>query len=117
MSNLETPVNENVEENQEKITRSMAGQYVISRLNVMNKDITAFKGNKASGSGVVIQSKNNPNNELKAKFYNSKSHLEHVPSWHTVGQKDISNDQIDLHIFTVSYNQDFYTFFLTKDEL
>lgn len=117
LSDQETPVNQNAEEDQEKITRSIARQYVINRLNEMNKNITAFKGNKASGSGVVIQPKNNPNNELKAKFYYSKSHLEHVSSWHTVGQKDINNDQIDLHIFTVSYNQDFYTFFFTKDEL
>lgn len=101
----------------EKITRSVARQHVINRLNEANKDITAFKGNKAKGSGIVIQSKSNPNKELKAKFYYSKSHLEHVSSWHTVGYKDITNDEIELHIFTVSYNQEFYTFFFTSDEL
>ncbi|MDD9312587.1 hypothetical protein PUS82_15025 [Cytobacillus firmus] len=101
----------------EKITRSVARQHVIDRLNETNKDITALKGNKAKGSGVVIQSKSNPDKELKAKFYYSKSHLEHVSSWHTVSHKDITNDDIDLHIFTVSYNQEFYTFFFTSDEL
>ncbi|MBK0072360.1 hypothetical protein [Bacillus sp. S56] len=104
-------------DNLEKITRSVARQHVIDRLNETNKDFTALKGNKAKGSGIVIQSKSNPNKELKAKFYYSKSHLEHVSSWHTVSHKDITNDDIHLHIFTVAYNQEFYTFFFTSDEL
>lgn len=117
-NNLQTSVTANQEnDNQEKITRSIARQYVINRLNETNKGITALKGNKAKGSGIVIQSNSNPNMELKAKFYYSKSHLEHVSSWHTVGFKDITNNDIDLHIFTVSYNQEFYTFFFTSDEL
>ncbi|XJZ28612.1 hypothetical protein ACF5W4_07440 [Bacillota bacterium Lsc_1132] len=104
-------------DNLDKITRSVARQYVINRLNETNKGITALKGNKAKGSGIVIQSNSNPNKELKAKFYYSKSHLDFVSSWHTVGYQDILNDDIDLRIFTVSYNQEFYTFFFTTNEL
>lgn len=100
-----------------KITRSVARSHVMNRLTTENKDIVAIKGNKATGASIIIQSKKNPGKEIKAKFYYSKSHLNHVSSWHTVSTADIQDDQIELHIFTVSYNQDFHSYFFTTDEL
>ncbi|TDL74241.1 hypothetical protein [Peribacillus frigoritolerans] len=105
------------EDNSQKITRSIARSHVMNRLNSENRDLMAIKGNKASGASIIVQSKKNPTKELKAKFYYSKSHLKHISSWHTVWARDIQDDRIDLHIFTVSFNQEFYTFFFTKDEL
>ena len=100
-----------------KITRSVARAHVIERINAENEDVVAIKGNKASGAGIIIQSEKDPSKELKAKFYYSKSYLNYISSWHTVSMQDIYDDQIDLHIFTVSYNQEFYSYFFTKDEL
>ncbi|MED3982199.1 hypothetical protein [Priestia megaterium] len=100
-----------------KITRSTARQYVIDKLNEENKNLIAVKGNQSEGSGIVIKSNDDATKKLIAKFYYSKSHLDHISSWHTVGADDINNDNIDLHIFAVSYNEKYFTFFFTKDEL
>jgi hypothetical protein len=43
--------------------------------------------------------------------------LEDFSSWHTVSTQEIQDERIDLHIFTVFYNKDFYTFFFNKKEL
>ena len=100
-----------------KITRSTATKYVIDKLNEENKNLSVVKGNQSEGSGIVIKSNDDSVKKLIAKFYYSKSHLDHMSSWHTVGADDISNDNIDLHIFAVSYNEKYFTFFFTKDEL
>jgi hypothetical protein len=102
---------------EQKITRSMARQFVINKINEQYPNLHAIKGNRASGADIIIEVKNNPNKSLKVKFYYSKSYLEHVSSWHTVSVEDINNNDIDLYIFTVSHQQDFHTFLFTHSDI
>ncbi|WP_121664497.1 hypothetical protein [Metabacillus litoralis] len=109
-------VNEiNNEEQPKRITRSVARKQAIDKIENLNPSINV-KIAKRSDSGDLIIQKNKIT--LDAKFYYSKSHIkEHVSSWHTVKEEDIFNDDIDIHIFSVSYEGEFHTFLFTAQEL
>ena len=103
------------EEKSEQITRSMGRENVMKKLREFNKGLEVDKATRTLGSGIVM--KQGGQVKLKAKFYYSKSHLDHISSWHTVHQDEIHNANWDVHIFTVSYQGKFHTFFFTHQEL
>ena len=104
------------EESEIKITRNYSRQYVIDKLRENNPNVLVDKANRAMGSGIVIKDKK-VGKTLKCKFYHSKSHNELCPSgWHTVNEDELNSD-IDIFIFNVEYQREFYTFMLTSSEL
>lgn len=103
------------EEKSEKITRSMGRDHVMKKLREFNKGLEVEKAPRTLGSGIVM--KQDGQVKLKTKFYYSKSHLDHISSWHTVHENEINNSDWDVHIFTVSHQGKFHTFFFTQEEL
>lgn len=100
-----------------KITRNISRDYVISKLKEKNDLFFIKNGNRASNADIILTSKKD-NIILKAKFYHSKSHIPHKPSgWHRIEESDIRNEEISLYIFNIDYNEEFYTFFFTRNEL
>lgn len=105
-----------LEESEVKITRNYSRQYVIDKLRENNLNVLVDKANRAMGSGIVIKDKNS-GKILKCKFYHSKSHNDICPSgWHTVNEDELKLD-IDIFIFNVEYQREFYTFMFTSNEL
>ena len=116
-SNIEEQEDEQDEEN--RITRSTARQYVMDKVNRTYNFLEATKGNRAIGADVVIKGKdmNLQGKSLKAKFYYSKSHLDFPSGWHTVRESDLNRNDFDLHIFVVMFNNQYYTFMFTQEHL
>ncbi|MDU2672828.1 MAG: hypothetical protein E7C49_12530 [Clostridium sp.] len=105
-----------LEESEVKITRNYSRQHVIDKLRENNLNVLVDKANRAMGSGIVIKDKNS-GEILKCKFYHSKSHNDICPSgWHTVNEEELKLD-IDIFIFNVEYQREFYTFMFTSNEL
>jgi len=120
VGNLETQLFAVVDEEDEqsndfRVTRSVARQFVMEKIVGKYPILEVQKGNRASGADIIITLKNT-DTTLKAKFYYSKSHLEFPSSWHTVKKTD-RRDDIDLHIFTVSYEDSYHTFLFSREEL
>ncbi|KEI08525.1 hypothetical protein [Clostridium novyi] len=117
VSNLENQLELNETNTLEKVTRTMSRDYVINKLKKENPNFLIKNGNRASNADILFSDKDN-SILLKAKFYHSKSHNPNQPSgWNTVKKSDLDNDQLNLFIFNIAYNEDFYTFFFTKTEL
>lgn len=105
-----------LEESEVKITRNYSRQYVIDKLRENNINVLVDKANRAMGSGIVIKDKN-LGRIFKCKFYHSKSYNDICPSgWHTVNEDELKLD-IDIFIFNLEYQREFYTFMFTSHEL
>lgn len=102
-----------------KITRSVARQYVMDKIKKQYPILNVQKGTRATGSGIILtlNSGDHKGTSLNAKFYYSKSYEEFPGGWHTVKQADLQNNNIDLHIFTVAHNDNYYTFTFTQEHL
>ena len=97
------------------ITRANSRDYVAERLKTENPGFNVRKACREEGSGLVLT--NGQNKELILKYYYSKSFLEYPSGWHTMDVSDLENDNFDIYVFTVSYKEEYFVFFFTKDEL
>ncbi|MGG0888133.1 hypothetical protein [Brevibacillus parabrevis] len=113
------PQQEEDDEGDLKITRSTARQFVMDKLEKIYSFLDVQKGTRASGADILIKmnSGDMKGKTLKAKFYYSKSHLPFPSGWHTVKQADLENDDLEMHIFTVSYQNRYHNFFFTQEHL
>ncbi|MED5076391.1 hypothetical protein P9851_03555 [Geobacillus stearothermophilus] len=113
--------NKDFEEQDEeiKITRSIARQQVMNKIANLYKYLDVKKGNRATRADIILTVNNGENKgeQFFGKFYYSKSHLEYPAGWHTVKAVDLENDNLDFHIFTVSHEDKFYNFLFTHEEL
>lgn len=108
------------EQNREmKITRSVARQHVMDKINRTYGYLDAQKGNRAKQADIIltINSGENEGEELLGKFYYSKSFHDFPSGWHTLKDSDLEKEHIKFHIFTVSFENKFYTFIFSTEEL
>jgi hypothetical protein len=77
------------------------------------------KGNRETRADIIltVNSGADKGKRLLGKFYYSKSHLDFPSGWHTVKEVDLANNHLDFHIFTVSFEDKFYNFLFTHEEL
>ncbi|WP_306010511.1 hypothetical protein [Bacillus sp. MMSF_3328] len=107
-------------ENQEQpqqvlITRANSRDYVADRLQQENPQFSIRKANREEGSGLVLN--DDKGNKLILKYYYSKSFLEYPSGWHTVDISDLDSNAFDIYCFNVSFKDEYFVFFFTKDEL
>jgi hypothetical protein len=101
-----------------KITRKVSREYVMKQLKQHNPSFNVSKGNRAAKADIILTTTEREiTYSLKAKFYHSKSFLEHVSGWHTVTKADILNEDIQMYVFNVEYKSEFYTFLFSRTEL
>ncbi|WP_342574612.1 hypothetical protein [Paenibacillus sp. FSL M8-0142] len=99
----------------EKITRSISRKYVMDELKKQNPAFTISKGNRAAKADILLEFQGK---SLKAKFYHSRSFREFPSGWHTVNKDDLNNNvHVEMYIFTVEYQKEFYTFLFSRSEL
>ncbi|MBA9027591.1 hypothetical protein [Peribacillus huizhouensis] len=97
------------------VTRANSRDYVADRLQQENPQFSIRKANREEGSGLVLTDEQGE--KLILKYYYSKSFLEFPSGWHTVDISDIENDIFDIYTFAVSYQEEYFVFFYTRDEL
>ncbi|MGP4107934.1 hypothetical protein [Virgibacillus sp. L01] len=101
-------------EQEKKITRSVARQYVIDEIRELNSTFNVIKGNRSTAADLIIKGKST----INSKFYYSRSYIEDYPSsWYTVKKNDVTDKAIDLYIFTLAYENEFHTLLITPSEL
>ncbi|MED3604157.1 hypothetical protein ACTOS9_21990 (plasmid) [Bacillus subtilis] len=102
-----------------KITRSIARQHAMDTIKRKYGYFDVQKGNRARQADIIltVNSGDKKGRELLGKFYYSKSFHDFPSGWHTVREADLEKDHIDFHIFTVSYENKFYSFLFSHDEL
>lgn len=99
-----------------KVTRSMAREYVMEKLQEKNPLFNIIKGRRKDGADLVVNliedtdedsasfslTTNKITYPLKANFYHSKNHeIDYVRGWHTVKKEDLDNENIHFYIFLV----------------
>lgn len=100
-----------------KITRKVSREYVMEQLKKHNPAFNVSKGNRAAKADILLTTTHREITYiLKARFYHSKSFLKHVSGWHTVSKADVLNDDIQMYIFNVEYEEEFYTFLFSRPE-
>lgn len=114
--------NDNINESTEdgtKITRSISRRYVMDKLQENNPNFKISKGNRASGADIILTTKRKEiTYTLKSKFYHSKSYNpDYVSGWITINKNDITNEDIQFHIFNIEYEKKYYTFFFETVDL
>lgn len=97
------------------ITRANSRDYVAERLKRENPGFNIRKACREEGSGLVLT--RGQEKELILKYYYSKSFLDYPSGWHTIDISDLENDNFDIYVFTVSYKEEYFVFFFTKEEL
>lgn len=97
------------------VTRAHSRDYVADRLQQENPQFSIRKANREEGSGLVLTDEKGK--KLLLKYYYSKSFLEFPSGWHTVDISDIENNSFDMYVFNVSYQEEYFVFFFTKEEL
>lgn len=102
-----------------RITRSVTRQYVMDKLAKHNPMFKVSKGNRASGSGLILTTKiKEITYTLNAKFYHSKSHeSSFVRGWHSIKKEDLTNQDIHLHIFLVEFNGEHHIWIFNRLQL
>ena len=108
------------EQDQEtKITRSMARQHVMDKIKETYGCFEVEKGNRTKQADIIltVNSGERKGDELLGKFYYSKSFHEFPSGWHTVKEADLEKEHLDFHIFTVSFENKFYNFLFSHAEL
>jgi hypothetical protein len=101
-----------------KITRKVSREYAMKQLKENNPSFNVSKGNRAAKADIIFtKTEREITYSLKAKFYHSKSFLEHVSGWHTVSTTDVQNEDIHMYIFNIGYEGEFYTFLFSRTEL
>lgn len=114
--NLQEEVEVDGEQVQQPLmTRANSRDYVAERLQQENTQFSIRKGNREEGSGLVLT--DDKNNKLLLKYYYSKSFLEYPSGWHTVDINDLESDSFDIYAFNVSFQEEFFVFFFTREEL
>jgi len=118
VSLLESELNvigKNEDKLENKITRNGSRKYVIEELIKNNPDFAIEKGNRASKADIIFTKQENEiTYNLKAKFYHSRSFKDFPSGWHTVSKDDILNEDINMYIFNIEYQQEFYTFLFSR---
>lgn len=106
----------NVEQvKQTLITRANSRDYVADRLQQENPQFIIRKANREEGSGLVLT--DDKGNKLILKYYYSRSFRDFPSGWHTVDISDIENNIFDIYAFAVTYQEEYFVFFYTSDEL
>jgi hypothetical protein len=107
------------QEEENKVTRSVARQHAMDMIKKRYQYFDVEKGNRATRADIILTVNKGADEgkQLLGKFYYSKSHLDHVSGWHTVKEVDLELDHLDFHIFTVAYENEFYSFLFTHEEL
>jgi hypothetical protein len=102
-----------------KVTRSVARQHAMDMIKKRYEFLDVKKGNRATRADIIltVNSDKKKGKQLLGKIYYSKSHWDFPAGWHTVKETDLENDQLDFHIFSVSYENKFYNFLFTHEEL
>lgn len=102
-----------------KVTRSVARQHAMDKIKKQYSYFDVEKGNRSIKADIVLTVNNGEKKgeKLLGKFYYSKSHLDYPSGWHTVKEVDLESNHLDFHIFTVSYENNFYSFLFSHDEL
>lgn len=102
-----------------KITRSIARQHVMDTIKRKYGYLDVQKGNRAKQADIIltVNTGDKKGKELLGKFYYSKSFHDFPSGWHTVKEADLEKNHIDFHIFTVSYENQFYNFLFSHEEL
>lgn len=105
------------EDDEIKITRSKARDYLIENLKKHNPAFDIKKGNREMGADLVV-TKGQLTYPLMANFYFSKSHEESfVRGWHTVKEEDLRNENIHFFVFLVEQNGKFYNWLFDRVSL
>jgi hypothetical protein len=112
---IEQEEGDNEHQPQVLITRANSRDYVADRLQQENPQFSIRKANREEGSGLVLT--DDKDNKLILKYYYSKSFLEFPSGWHTVDISDLESDAFDIYVFNVSFKDEYFVFFFTKDEL
>lgn len=97
------------------VTRANSRDYVSDRLQQENPQFIIRKANREEGSGLILTDAQE--NKLTLKYYYSRSFHDYPSGWHTVDISDIENESFDIYAFTVSYQEEYFVFFYTRDEL
>ncbi len=102
-----------------KITRSVARQHVMDTIKRKYGYLDVKKGNRAKQADIILTVNNGDNKgkEILGKFYYSKSFHDFPSGWHTVRETDLEKDHIAFHVFTVAYDNKFYNFIYSHEEL
>ena len=102
-----------------KITRSIARQHAMDTIKKKYQYFEVKKGNRAKQADIIltVNAGEQKGKELLGKFYYSKSFHDFPSGWHTVKEADLNKEHIDFHIFTISYENNFYSFLFTHEEL
>ena len=117
---LESQENVREEDNEEQeqqtlMTRANSRDYVSDRLQQENPQFSIRKANREDGSGLVLT--DDAGKKLILKYYYSRSFHNFPSGWHTVDLIDIENDIFDIYAFTIAYQEEYFVFFYTRDEL
>lgn len=107
------------QDSENKITRSIARQHVMDTIKKQYGYFDVQKGNRAKQADIIltINAGDQKGKELLGKFYYSKSFRDFPSGWHTVKEADLEKNHIDFHIFTVAYENNFYNFLFSHEEL
>lgn len=97
------------------VTRANSRDYVSDRLQQENPQFSIRKANREEGSGLVLT--NDEGQKLILKYYYSRSFHDFPSGWHTVDISDIESNAFDIYAFAVSYQEEYFVFFFTKEEL
>lgn len=97
------------------VTRANSRDYVADRLQQENPQFSIRKASREEGSGLVLT--DDKGKKLILKYYYSKSFLDFPSGWHTVDVSDIENDAFDIYAFNVSYQEEYFVFFFTREEI
>lgn len=107
------------QDRENKITRSIARQHVMDTIKRIYGYFDVQKGNRAKQADIIltVNSGDKKGKELLGKFYYSKSFHDFPSGWHTVREADLEKNHIDFYIFTISYENNFYNFLFSHEEL
>ncbi|GAF22736.1 hypothetical protein JCM19047_2503 [Bacillus sp. JCM 19047] len=118
---LEELLNKNgltVEEDVQKVTRTISRQYVIDKLRKKNELVTVDKAKGSDVEDLIIKaSKNGINYKIKAVFKHSKSHSDYPNGWHNISESEILDEDILFYIFNLFHQGTYFTFLFSKVEL
>lgn len=102
-----------------KITRSVARQHVMDKIKKMYGYVDVQKGNRAKQADIIltVNSGENKGKELLGKFFYSKSFNDFPSGWHTLKSSDLEKTYINFYVFTVSFEEKFYNFIFSREEM
>lgn len=115
-----------------KITRSVAREYIMAKLQEENPVFDVLKGRRKDGADLVFNLSQNEDEDsanfslttkkitypLKANFYHSKNYeSDYVRGWHTVKKDDLDNENIHFYIFIVEDKGSFYSWVFSRVDL